>query len=257
MKQQARQDHIREAVRAKGSCLIKDLAESLGASEMTIRRDLDALAERGLVIRTHGGAAIAERISFEFEFLHRVNENRQAKEAIAIAAAELVADGQAIMMDSGTTTLALARRLRGRHGLTVITTSLPIAAELQYHKQARVLLLGGYLHAASPDVSGALAESNLEQLRADLAFIGCDAIDNEGAVFSEAPEVARLLIKMAASSQNAYVVADSSKTGKTALCRYGSLKDFDGLITDAGAPADVLKSLRRGGAKVIIAGAKG
>ena len=172
MNQVVRRKQMCELIARRGECSIEQLMERFGVSGMTVRRDLQSLAEQGKVIRTHGGAAMAERISFEFEFLNRVREHHAAKEAIAAAAAVQIKDGESVMLDSGTTTLELAKRLRGRAGLTVITSSLPIAAHLQYDRQIEVLLLGGRLRASSPDLAGALAESNLETLRADMAFLG-------------------------------------------------------------------------------------
>ena len=138
---------------------------------MTVRRDLKSLAERGKVLRTHGGAALAERVSFEFDFLHRLREHQAAKDAIAVAAAAVVEDGESVLLDSGTTTLALAKQLCQKQRLTVVTTSLPIAAQLQYDRHIEVLLLGGYVRPSSPDLVGAMTEANLESLRADVAFL--------------------------------------------------------------------------------------
>jgi DeoR/GlpR family transcriptional regulator of sugar metabolism len=253
MSHQTRQNQIAKLIAAQGECSIEALSARFGVSGMTIRRDLRALAEQGKVIRTHGGAAMAERVSFEFEFLHRVKENRAAKEAIAAAAAAQVKDGQSVMLDSGTTTLALAKRLCGKKNLTVVTTSLPIAAQLQYDQQIEVLLLGGRLRASSPDLVGALTEANLETLRADVAFIGAGGIDRRGDVYQDTPEVARMLTKMAASAGRVYVVADSSKLGKTALWRFGRLTDCTALVTDAGADRRFLASLKKAGACVIKA----
>ena len=225
----------------------------MDVSEKTIRRDLQTLADQGKVIRTHGGAAMAERVSFEFKFLSRVRDNQLAKEAIAVAAAAQVKDGESVMLDSGTTTLELAKRLRPRQGLTIITSSLPIAAQLQYDQQLEVLLLGGRLRASSPDLAGAITESNLETLRADVAFLGADAIDRQGGVFQESPEVARMLTRMAASAGRVYVVADGSKLGKTALWRFGRLADWAALITDASADRSLLASLKKAGVRIIRA----
>jgi DeoR/GlpR family transcriptional regulator of sugar metabolism len=135
----------------------------------------------------------------------------------------------------------------------VITTSLPIAAALQFEEQAKVLLLGGYLRAGSPDLIGALTEANLETLRADLAFIGADGIDRRGGVYNRSPEVARLLAKMAGAARKVYVVADGSKLGKTALSRFGRLQEFEGLITDDKADRGIVASLRKGAVRVIRA----
>jgi DeoR family transcriptional regulator of aga operon len=148
----------------------------------------------------------------------------------------------------------VARRLRGRTGLRVITTSLPIAAQLQYEPQIEVLLLGGRLRPSSPDLAGAITESNLDTLRADAAFLGADAIDERGAVYQNSPEVARMLAKMAASAGRVFVVADGSKLGKTSLWRFGRLADWAALITDSSADRSVIASLKRAGVRVIKAG---
>ena len=253
MSQRTRQNQICDLVARHGECSIDELIERLGVSGMTIRRDLQSLAEQGKVIRTHGGAALAERVSFEFEFLKRVKDRRGAKEAIAIAAAAQIKDGESVMLDSGTTTLELAKQLRGKQGLTVVTTSLPIAAQLQYDRQIEVLLLGGYLRASSPDLVGALTETNLEALKADVAFIGAHGVDRRGGVYQDSPEVGRMLSKMAASAGRVFVLADSSKLGKPALWRFGRLQEWAGLITDVGVERSLLTSLKKAGARVIKA----
>jgi len=253
MSQITRQERICAMLGARGQCSVEEFAAALGVSGMTVRRDLQSLAMAGKVIRTHGGAAMAGRISFEFDFLKRVRQNEAAKAAIGAAAAGLVADGQSVLLDSGTTTLALARCLHGKQNLTVITTSLPLASQLQYDQQIAVLLLGGYVRAGSPDLAGALTESNLETLHADLAIIGADGIDARGAVYNQSPEVARMLTRMAAAASRVYVVADHSKLGKPALWRFGYLRDWTGLVTDAGADRTALARLEKSGIHVIKA----
>jgi DeoR/GlpR family transcriptional regulator of sugar metabolism len=254
MAQATRQKAICDLLAARGECSIGELVSQLKVSGMTVRRDLQALAAQGKVIRTHGGAAMAARISFEFDFLNRLRCNQPAKAAIATAAAAQIRDGETVLLDSGTTTLELAKRLRGRQRLTVITSSLPIAAQLQFEPQIEVLLLGGRLRASSPDLAGAITEHNLETLRADVAFLGADAIDGQGAVYQESPELARLLAKMAASAGRVLVVADGSKLGKTALWRFGRLADWAALITDSGADRKILASLKHAGVRIIKAG---
>ena len=254
MSQEMRQQRICDHIAHRGECSIEELVERFGVSGMTVRRDLQALADQGKVIRTHGGAALAERVSFEFEFLKQRRENLSAKQAIAAVAAAEVRDGESIMLDSGTTTLELSRLLCGKKGLTVITNSLPIAAQLQYAERIEVLLLGGCLRAASPDLVGAITETNLENIRADAVFLGADGIDRQGGVYQESPEVARLLTKMAASAGRVYVVADGSKLGKTALWRFGRLRDWAALVTDAGADRSMLAALKKAGVRVLRAG---
>jgi DeoR/GlpR family transcriptional regulator of sugar metabolism len=248
-----RQKRICEMLEAQGECSVEELAEALGVSGMTIRRDLHALAEQGKAIRTHGGAALDVRISFQFDFLRRAKQHEAAKTAIAMAAAALVENGQSVLLDSGTTTLALSRQLKAKKDLTVVTTSLPIASQLQYDQQISVLLLGGYVRPGSPDLAGAMTEANLETLHADVAFVGADGIDSRGNVYNHSPEVARMLTKMAAAASRVFVVADHSKLGQTALWRFGRLKDWTGLITDADANRRWLSSLEKSGVHVIRA----
>lgn len=246
-----RQKKLTELISRHGECSIELLAQELGVSEMTIRRDLQSLTESGKVIRTHGGAAMGDRVSFEFKFLERSNENREAKESIARLAAKQVESGQAVLLDSGTTTLAIAEELKSLRELTVVTTSLPIAARLQFCPDIEVLLLGGYLRESTPDLSGAMTESNLSTLRADIAFLGTQGIDDEGWLYQQTPELASLVSKMSASADTVYAVADSSKIGKTSLSRSGKVADIDGLITDEGADAKLLKALAKKGVRVL------
>ena len=253
MNQMNRQEKIIALIGETNEGSIQEFAKLFKVSEMTIRRDLDQLAKQGRVIRTHGGAALAGRVSFEFSFLKRQKQSQVEKEAIAQQAADLVQDGQSVMLDSGTTTLAVARALRGKKGMTVITTSLPIASELQYQEEIRVLLLGGYLRSGAPDMEGALTESNLEQLRADIAFLGADGIDRKGQAYNASLSVGRMLTKMAASAAEVYVVADPSKLGRTALTRYGNITQWSGLITSRSADKALLAALRRNGVRILTA----
>jgi len=249
-----RQETILAELDARGECAVEELAARFGVTRMTIRRDLQALADAGRVIRTHGGAAPTARVSFEFRFLEHAGQQRQAKEAIAITAGELVESGQSVLLDSGTTTLAVARRLRGKAGLTVITTSLPIASELYGHEGVNLLLLGGLLRHDSPDLTGAMTEGNLDSLHADVAFLGADGIDAEGNVYNRTTALARLLARMADAADRVYVVADSSKLGRKALMRFGNLNQWDGLITDSGADESLLTELAGSGVHVIRTG---
>ena len=248
-----RRVRIRELVAQRGECSVEELAAELGVSGMTIRRDLQVLADDGRVIRTHGGATLGERATFEFAFLKRINQNRQAKAAIAREAVRRIGRCRTIMLDGSTTTLAIARRLRGMAGLTVVTTSLPAAAELQHEPEIEVLLPGGYVRPASPDLTGSLTEANLELLRAGIAFLGADAIDSEGNVFTDPPDNSAVLLRMAASADHVYVVADHSKLGRSALRCFGCLREWEGLITDHECDDEFVRGLRDLGIRVMVA----
>jgi DeoR/GlpR family transcriptional regulator of sugar metabolism len=220
---------------------------------MTIRRDLVKLAEEGQVIRTHGGAAPGNQVSFEFQFLRRSQVQAGAKELIGAAAAALVRDGDSVMLYSGSTTLAIARNRQRRERATVITTSLPVASVLQRAGGVETLLLGGYVRRESPDLEGPLTEANLENLRADIAFVGADGIDGDGNVYNQSLSLARLLGKMVSAAQKVYVVADATKIGRRALGAFGNAAKWAGLITDSGIDAELHRQLRGAGVNVIIA----
>lgn len=251
--QTPRQRQILELLHSKGDCAVDHLAETLRVSDMTIRRDLQTLAEEGLVLRTHGGASPVESVRFEFKFLERAQVRRNQKEAIGRAAAALVKAGQSVLLDSGTTTLAVARELRALAPLTVITTSLPIASVMQRSGNAEIVLLGGTLRRESPDLEGPLTESNLQTLRADVALFGADGIDLEGTAYNASLSVARLLSSGARSAARVYIVADSSKIGTAALSSFGNLSTWAGLITDSEIAPSHVSALRARGVNVIIA----
>jgi DeoR/GlpR family transcriptional regulator of sugar metabolism len=130
---------------------------------------------------------------------------------------------------------------------------LPIASALQHCDAIRVLLLGGFLRQDAPDLCGELTEANLEDLRADVAFIGADGIDAKGNVYNASLTVGRMLRRMAGSATRVFVVADSSKIGRTALMRFGNLAEWDGLITDRGLSRSLTGALRRAKVQIIPA----
>jgi DeoR/GlpR family transcriptional regulator of sugar metabolism len=250
----SRQRRIEQLLEARGACSVEDLARELDVSDMTIRRDLQRLAQAGRLVRTHGGAAPAAQVMFEFQFLRRSKQNQREKEQIGVAAAKLIGPRQSVLLDSGTTTLAIARQLCDHQALTVITTSLPIAAALQHSQGVQTLLLGGFVRRDTPDLGGPMTEANLENLRADLAFVGADGIDLAGNVYNGSIETGRMLSKMIQCAAAAYVVADSGKLGRTALMQFATARAFKGLITDANVSTEQLDSLKGAGVCVIVAG---
>lgn len=245
-----RRAQILDLLERDGEQSIDGLAERFDVSGMTIRRDLQELAGDGKVIRTHGGAAPSQRISFEFRFLERARQQAKEKEQIADIATKLISPGDSVLLDSSTTTLAIARRLPAIGELTVVTTSLPIASELFGRAGIDVILLGGALRNDSPDLCGALTESNLDVIRADIAFIGVDAIDYEGHLYNRSPEVGRMLQQMARSADRVCAVADHTKIGRHELMRFADIRDWFALITDSGLDRVILKRLRKDKVKV-------
>jgi DeoR/GlpR family transcriptional regulator of sugar metabolism len=232
---------------------IDALAERLGVSEMTIRRDLDKLQADGQVRRVHGGAEPAERMIFEFDFVARRQANRQAKRSIAAAARSLIEPGQRIIIDTGTTTLELARLLRDAEDLTVLTPSLAVASELQFSQGVRTILLGGQIRRGTPDLTGMVAEAVLDMFAADWAFQGADGIDLDGAMYTADLQIAKVDQKIRQRAGRTAILADGSKIGRTALTRHGYLQQCFALYTDPSIHPDHRAALRQIGAEVVIA----
>lgn len=248
-----RQQKIAELINAEGEKSVHELVERFGVTGVTIRRELQVLADRGLIIRTHGGGAPGRQVMFAFQFLERTRTHWPAKQQIARCASEIVRECQSVLLDSGTTTLAMAEWLRMRKNISVMTTSLPIAAALQHAPNVEVLVIGGWLRQGVPDLVGELTEDVLENLYADIAFVGADAIDTRGNLYNVAMNVGRTVQKMIGAARNVYVVADSSKIGKRALMRFGNVARLDGLVTDNGIARSDATALRRAGVNLLIA----
>jgi DeoR/GlpR family transcriptional regulator of sugar metabolism len=251
----ARQAKIRDRFADKPGVSIAELAREFGVSEMTIRRDLAALAEKSQIQRTHGGAMLTERMILEFDYRERRETNRAAKRAIATEARKQVRSGQRIILDTGTTTLELASLLNDGTDLTVITPSLAVASELQHAPGVTVVLLGGAVRRGSPDLTGAVTEHSLELFAADLVFQGADAIGQDGSIYNSDLQLAKVDKLMRGVATRCCVLADHSKIGRTALARNGSLADVDVFITDKAAPADTLRRFAKLGPEVIAVSA--
>ena len=232
MSKEARQTAILDHLSRHGETDVAALAGQFQVSAMTIRRDLDELATRRQVMRTHGGATPVGRVVFDFQFMERESTRAVEKAVIAAQVAPLVEPGMVILLDSGTTTLAVARAIKAIPDLVVVTSSLPIASELQYVSSLEVLLLGGRLRRESPDLVGPLAEYGLEKIRADMAVLGAEAVDLHGQAYAPTLEIAHLLNAMMAVAPRTYIVADHTKIGRTALARIGTPDSYAGIVTD-------------------------
>lgn len=218
---------------------IVELCRRFNVSEMTIRRDLYALAEAGKVFRTPGGAALVRTITFERDFAERLRKNSREKEKIGRAAAALVGQNESIVLDSGTTTLNIAHHLRGRKDITVITFSLAVLDDLQ---GARVELTGGRYRQSSLDMVGHQVADALRKIHANKVFLGAATLSFKGEIMVNDPEAPRELLE--AGTQRILAI-DSSKIGKEALYFYCRIADCDTIIVDNGIKDEDLYRLRR------------
>jgi len=176
----SRRLQIVELLRRRQELSVQELASTLGVTPMTIRRDFESLERLQYLVRTHGGAHASRPGLAAFAFEERRQSRSSAKEAIARLAAEQVKPGMTLSIDTGTTTLEVARAIAGVSKLKVLTWSLPIAAALYARHNVDLVLLGGNVGISSPDLSGPLTEDNLRQFRTRLAILGTDAADASG-----------------------------------------------------------------------------
>jgi DeoR/GlpR family transcriptional regulator of sugar metabolism len=243
-----RRQAILRAVRS-GTAHVSALADEFGVSEMTVRRDLEALARDGKLERVHGGAVNVES---ERPFSEIAVERLEAKDRIGRAAAALVEDGETVMLDIGTTTLQVARHLRGR-SLTVITTNLAAYEELLPEPKIELVLPGGVVRRNYRSLVGMFAEDTLRRLRADVAFLGTSAIDADLGVWDTTMVEVPIKRAMIAASQRTVLLADAAKFDMDAMVRVCEASELDAIVTDERVPAKRRKALDRAGVEVIVA----
>ncbi|MGW1726823.1 DeoR/GlpR family DNA-binding transcription regulator [Streptomyces sp. NPDC002306] len=241
---------IVRTVRESGGATVGDLAALSGASEMTIRRDLDVLAAQGVLERVRGGARILQLRGEETPFVLRAHEAADAKRRIAAEVNTLIADGESVLLDSGTTCLEVARLLRGRP-VTVMPLSLQ-AIHILSDAPGRTTLMvpGGRPRSAEGALTGPLTLASLAALRFDTAVIGCCGISAaEGLTAYDLDDAA---VKKAgiASTRRIVAVADGSKLGRTAYAHVGPATLLDTLVTDTTAPAHEISAFEDAGTVV-------
>lgn len=256
MNKTARQDVILDRVMREGGVSVDALAGDLGVSVMTIRRDLSELAYAGRLSRRHGGAIPARGGIAEFAFRERSERHAAGKHAIAQAVAAMVQPGMAIGLDTGTTTLEVARALTTKTGITVLTTSLAVASVLHVVEGIEVMLLGGNVRKNSPDLTGPLAERNIRQFRMHLVVLGADAVKQDG-VYTTDVRIAGMTRAFTENANRVVLVVDSSKFGATAFVQCLELGEVHCVVTDDGCPESVRSWLGRRVGEVIYAPVSG
>jgi DeoR/GlpR family transcriptional regulator of sugar metabolism len=253
-----RRGEIAEFVRKEGKITIDEICARYDVSEMTARRDLQILAREGVVRRVHGGAISAFGRSYEPPYRFRSKSNFEVKRLIGQKAAELIADGESIALDVGTTTIEIARALKDRHNLTVVTSSLPIAYEIVRNHSIgtdlRLIISGGVVRPGEHSMVGHIAENTYAEIHVDKAFVGVGGISLQDGFTEynmEDTQVKRALVKTA---RQIIVVADSSKFGRTTFNQVCPLKVVNMIVTDRDAPQAIVDALCQAGIQVVIAG---
>jgi DeoR/GlpR family transcriptional regulator of sugar metabolism len=238
---------IAQAVRESGSATVPELAGLTGASEMTIRRDLDALAAHGALERVRGGARTLLLRGEEPPFALRAHEAADAKRRIAAEVSRLVTDGQTIVLDSGTTCLEVARLLHGRQ-VTVMPLSLQAIHVLSDTPAPATLLVpGGRPRTGEGALTGPLTLASLAALRFDTAILGCCGLSTAQGLTAYDLDDAAVKKAIITSAHRVIAAADASKLGRTAHAYVGPATLIHTLVTDTTAPADEIAALERTG----------
>jgi len=241
-----------ELLRIEGRVLVRELAKRFRTSLITIRKDLESLHHQGLIERTHGGALPVRTGALQDQSLQeKVRLHRQEKARIANAAVRMIRPGQVIILDSGTTTTAIARGCRQIRNLTVVTNGTNIAAELA-GSEVEVILTGGSLRKNSFSLVGPLAEESLRKLSADLLFLAVDGFDVGYGLTTPNQLEARVNRAMAEAARRTIVVCDSSKFGRRSLSLIMAISSVHETITDRNIPKRDLKSLGEAEVEVTI-----
>jgi DeoR family transcriptional regulator of aga operon len=243
---------ILEILNREGRVLVLDLARRFETSQVTIRKDLEELHAHGLIHRTHGGALPAREGALEDPTLREKEKlHRKEKLRIAQTAAGMVQEGQVVILDSGTTTTAIAHSLRHFHNLTVVTNAVNIAAELS-GTAVEVILTGGTLRKNSFSLVGPIAEETLHRLNADILFLGVDGFDVQYGLSTPNLLEAKVNRVMVEVAKRTVAVCDSSKFGRRSLSLIVPPSALHQVVTDRGVLKSDVRLLKKAGIEVTL-----
>lgn len=243
---------ILERLSSDRSLGVAELAELLGVSQATLRRDLQVMDEQGLVTRIHGGV-LAHEASREIPVRYRDAQHKEQKQRIAAEANRRIPDGPiAVGLTGGTTTSEVAHLLQNRSDLTVITNALNIAADLAICPRIKLVVTGGVSRPQSYELVGQWAEHTLQGLNVGIAIVGTDGISADGGLTTHDEVEARTNATLISRAKRTIVVADGSKVGRVLLARIAGLDEVDELITDDSADPAALETVRATGVDVTV-----
>ncbi|MEI6894042.1 MAG: transcriptional repressor AgaR [Colwellia sp.] len=229
----------------QGKVLVKQLADTFNISTVTIRSDLNELNKRGLIVRSRGGAVPSNRLTKELSNKEKHRENQGVKMLLAREVSQLINDGDAILLDSGTTTEEVAQCLISKKNLTVMTNGLNIANKLSRSESCDVFITGGRLRKKSMSFYGARADEKLKYYNFNKVILGVDGIDIDRGISTHYEPEANFNRAMCESAETVIVVTDSTKFGKKSLHSIIRLESIDILVTDSGIPKIFIEALKR------------
>jgi DeoR family transcriptional regulator of aga operon len=244
MMAEERRTQILQTVRSAGRVKVNELASRLSTSAVTIRNDLNELHQRGLVLRSHGGAVLPGTMLRKSRVHERLKTHSDEKRRIGAMAATLINDGETTILDSGTTTLEIARQIKKKQGLQIITNGVNIAAELLDARDAEVFIVGGTVRGESASISGRFTEEMFDQFSADKLFLsgaGCDLDFGVSGANLEKTMVNRAMLRI---SREIILVADASKFSKRSMTRIALFSEIDTVISGTSLDQEIQEKLR-------------
>ncbi|MCD6116349.1 DeoR/GlpR transcriptional regulator [bacterium] len=248
-----RRSKIIEQINREGQVQVLVLSKIFRVSPVTIRNDLSHLEQKNLLIRTRGGAIRPQQVAIDYKLNLKAKKHFPEKQSIGKNAAKLINEGETIILDSGTTTMEIAKNLNNFKDLTVITNALNIARQLAEYPSIRVIIPGGILRKNALSMVGPMAESTIQNYFCDKLFLGVDGIDIKYGISTPNVEEAYLNKIMIKISKKSFVVADSSKFTKRSFALIAPLSDINTVITDKHVPQEEKDALENLGIDVIIA----
>jgi DeoR/GlpR family transcriptional regulator of sugar metabolism len=239
-----RRDQILAYLSARDRTSVSELSQALGVSEVTVRKDLDALESVGVLTRVHGGAVVSGRGRLELYFATRQQEHLEEKRRIAQAAAALIHSEQRIFLDASTTALQVARLIKDREDLVVVTNGLYTALELNFCEGITTIVVGGTMRRRSSSLIGSLNANSLQRLRVDIGLFGARGVTARDGLMESDLDEAQLKQQMVSASGLVVGIADSSKFGTISFSAFALPHEIDRIITDECAPASIVTELR-------------
>ena len=226
---------------------MQKLCDIFNVTVVTIRKDLDRLEANGLIVRTHGGAYPL----YDKELMDRKKENAEEKMRIAKAAAEMIGDGERVMITSGTTTSLIPKFLYGKRNVHIVTNSTLLLTYSRMNPNVSVTLLGGEFMSDAEALTGSVTLRELDMFHTDKAFIGCDGFSLEGGISANHTELSEVCRKIISRVNKLYLLSDSSKYDKTGFAYIDRMENIDTLITDSGLSDAGAASLKKIGVDVV------
>ncbi|MFI5444082.1 DeoR/GlpR family DNA-binding transcription regulator [Polaromonas sp. UC242_47] len=237
MNSNPRQLKLLDEVRARGSVTVEQLAETLSVTLQTVRRDIQRLADAGLLARFHGGVRVPNSTIENLAHRQRENLHAEGKARIARAVAAEVPDNCSLILNIGTTTEAIARALLHHKGLRVITNNLNVAAILSSNTSSEVIVAGGVVRARDRGIVGEAAVDFIRQFRVDIALIGISGIEADGSLRDFDYREVKVAQTIMTHAREVWLAADSSKFNRPAMVELATLAQIDRLFTDQPPPA--------------------